>query len=154
LGCFVSLIAVSSIVVVGCLGQVVLELSAIGSVLALDAEFELALLRAKHDRLALHAPDHVEGRLGLAAQGHLQQVLLDARLDRLAQLALDLEVAVRGAEPPDALVRPPVVVVFDPESDPLPRRLEALELRAREEFLPDALPEALDLAQGHGMLRP
>ena len=49
---------------------------------------------------------------------------------------------------------PPVVVVFHPESNPLAGRLKAVELYALQELLPDGFPEAFDLAQGHGMMRP
>jgi len=119
-----------------------------------DTEFEFALLGAEDDRLAIHAADHVEGLTGFAAQGQFQKVFLNARLDGLAQRRLDLEEAVGRAEPFDALMRPLVVVVADPEFDPFLRRLEAVELGAGQEVLPDRRPEALDLAQRHGMLRP
>jgi len=51
-------------------------------------------------------------------------------------------------------MRPPVVVVLHPEPNPLPGRLKAVELRSLQELLPDGLPEAFDLAQRHGMMRP
>lgn len=119
----------------------------------LDAQFEFALLGAEHDRLALHPAHHVEGRDGSAPQGHLQHVLADALLEGLAQLVLDLEEAVGRTEPAEPLVGPLVVVVLDPEPDPRPGRLEVLELGPPEELPPDAPPEALDLAEGHGVLR-
>jgi hypothetical protein len=119
-----------------------------------DRELEFALFGPENDGLSLHAADHVEGSLGLPAQGHLQHVVLDARLDGLAQLGGDLKVAVRRTQAFDALVGPLVVVVLDPEPDPFPGRLEALKLSAGEELAPDRFPEALDLAQGHGMVRP
>ncbi|HWT82769.1 MAG TPA: hypothetical protein VN648_28640, partial [Candidatus Methylomirabilis sp.] len=119
-----------------------------------DGEFEFAFFGPQNDGLPFHAADHVEGSLGLAAQGHLEQVVLHASLHGFAQLAGDFKVAVRRAEAFDALVGPLVVVVFDPEPDPFPGRLEALELGAGQELLTDALPEALDLAQGHGVMRP
>jgi hypothetical protein len=118
-----------------------------------DTEFEFALLGAEHDRLAVHPPDHVEGRLGFAAQGQFQEVFLNARLDGFAQVMLDLEEAVRRAQALDALMRPLVVVIFDPEFDALAGGLEALELGADQEVLPEGGPETLDLAEGHGMLR-
>ena len=118
-----------------------------------DTEFEFALLGAEHDRLAVHPPDHVEGRLGFAAQGQLQEVFLDALFNGGAQLGLDLEEAIRRTQAFNALMRPLVVVVFDPEFDPLPGGVEAVELGADQEVLPDGGPEAFDLAQGHGMLR-
>jgi hypothetical protein len=48
---------------------------------------------------------------------------------------------------------PPVVVVLHPQPNPLAGRLEAVELGALQELLPDGFPEAFDLAQGHGMMR-
>jgi hypothetical protein len=42
-----------------------------------DGEFEFSFFGPKDDRLPFHAADHVEGSLGLTAQGHLQQVVLD-----------------------------------------------------------------------------
>lgn len=95
-----------------------------------DTEFEFALFGAEHDRLAVHAPDHVEGRLRLAAQGQLQEVFLDASLDGFAQIMLDLEEAVRRAEALDALMRSLVVVILDPEFDALAGGVEAVELGA------------------------
>jgi hypothetical protein len=118
-----------------------------------DTEFEFAFFGAEHDRLAVHPPDHVEGRLGFAPQGQLQEVLLNAGFHGAAQLRLDLEEAVRRTETFNALMRSLVVVVFDPEFDPLAGGVEAVELGADQEVLPDRGPEALDLAEGHGMLR-
>ena len=119
-----------------------------------DRKFEFSFFGPEDDGLTFHAADHVEGRLGLAAQGQLQQVFLDAHFDGFAQLSSDFEEAVRRAKTFDALVWPLVVIVFDPEPDPFPGRLETLELGAGEELLPDAFPEALDLAQGHRVVRP
>ena len=116
-------------------------------------EFEFAFFRAQDDRLAFHPPDHVEGRARFSAQGHLQEIVLDPGLEGLAQLGLDFEKAVRRAKAANALVGPLVIVVLDPELDALARVLERIELRAHQEVLPDRGPEALDLAQGHGMLR-
>lgn len=117
-------------------------------------EFEFAFLGAQDDRLAFHAADHVKRSARLAAQGHLEDVFLDARLHGLAQLGLDLKEAVRRAKAFDALMRPLVIVILNPELDALARRFKTLELSALKELLPDGRPEALDLAQGHGMVRP
>ena len=95
-----------------------------------DTEFEFALLGAEHDGLTVHPADHVEGRLRFAAQGQLQEVVLNAGFDGLAQLRLNLEEAIRRTEAFNALMRPLVVIVFDPEFDPLPGGLEAVELGA------------------------
>jgi hypothetical protein len=66
-------------------------------ILPVHRQAQLALLRPENHRLAFHPAHHVKRRLGLAAQGHLQGILLDPRLDRLLQLALDLEITVRRA---------------------------------------------------------
>jgi hypothetical protein len=65
----------------------------------------------------------------------------------------DLEEAVGGAKAADTLVRPFVIIIFDPEGTSLDGLLEAVELRPLEELSQDRLPEALDLAQRHGMVR-
>jgi hypothetical protein len=119
-----------------------------------DREFEFALFGPQDHRLTFHAANHVEGGLGCSAQGQLQQVVLDARLDGLAQRRGDFKEAVGRAQTFDALVGPLVVVVADPEADAFPGRIETLKLGAAEELLPDRFPEALDLAQGHGMVGP
>lgn len=92
--------------------------------------------------------------MGFAAQGQLQQVFLNACFDGFAQLGLDLEEAVRRAKPFNALIGPLVVVVFDPELDPFSSRFETVELGPHQKLLPEGGPEPLDLAQGHGMVRP
>ena len=119
-----------------------------------DREFEFSFFGPKNDRLPFHAADHVEGSFGLAAQGHLQQVFLDPCLDGFAQLGGDLKEAVRGAETFDALMRPLVIIIFDPEADSLPGRFEAVELSPGKKLLPDRFPEAFDFSQSHGMMRP
>jgi hypothetical protein len=119
-----------------------------------DTEFEFALLGTEHDRLAVHPPDHVEGRLGFATQGKFEEVFLHAGFERFAQLRLDLEEPVGGAHALDALMRALVVVILDPELDALAGGLERVELGADEEVLPDGGPEALDLAERHRVMGP
>ena len=119
-----------------------------------DRHHELPLRGLHHHRLPVDPPDHVERPPRLAAQGQLHQVVLDAALDHLAQVAADLEEAVCRAHAPDTLVRAPVVVVLHPQRDPLLRLLEAVELRAPEELVVDVLPEPLDLAERHRVVRP
>jgi hypothetical protein len=48
----------------------------------------------------------------------------------------------------------PVVIVLHPQAHPFAGRLETVKLCALEKLLPDGLPEALDFAQGHGMMGP
>jgi hypothetical protein len=118
-----------------------------------DGEFEFTFFGPEDDGLPFHAADHVEGSLGLTAQRHLQQVFLDAGLDGFAQLGGDLEEAIGRAQTFNALMRPLVIVIFDPVTNAFPGRLEAVELSAGKELLPDGLPEPFDLAEGHGMMR-
>jgi hypothetical protein len=119
-----------------------------------DREFEFSFFGPEDDGLAFHAADHVEGRFGFSAQSHFQQVFFNAGFNGLAQLRGDFKEAVRRTKSFDALMRPLVIVILDPEPDALARRIEALELSAGEELLPDGFPEALDFAQRHGMMRP
>ena len=116
-------------------------------------DHQLALHRLHRHRLVVHPPDHVERTLRPAAQRRLQQVLLDPPLDHLAQVVADLEEPVRRAQPPDPLVRTAQVVVLHPQPNPLLRLLEAVELRPAQELAVDVLPEPLDLAQRHRMVR-
>jgi hypothetical protein len=102
-----------------------------------DREFEFSFFGPQDHRLAFHAADHVEGSLGLSAQGQFQEVVLDAGLEGLAQLGGDFEITVRRAESFDTLVGPFVIVVFDPEFNALASRVETLELGASQELLPD-----------------
>ena len=74
-------------------------------------------------------------------------------LDDLAQLLGDSKEAIGRTQAVQRLMRPTVVVVLHPESNPLPGRLEAVELGALQKLLPDGFPEAFDLAQGHGVMR-
>jgi hypothetical protein len=119
-----------------------------------DGEFEFSFFGPEDHRLPFHAADHVEGGFGFTAQRQFEEVLFDAGLDGLAELGGNFKEAVGRAQAFNALVGPLVVVILDPEANALARRLEALELRAGEELLPDRFPEPLDLAQGHGMMRP
>jgi hypothetical protein len=79
---------------------------------------------------------------------------LHAALDDLAQLLGNRKEAIGRTQPLQGLMGPPVVVVLHPQPNSLARRLEAVELGAHQKLLPDGFPEAFDLAQGHGMMRP
>jgi hypothetical protein len=46
-----------------------------------------------------------------------------------------------------------MVVVFDPQLDALAGLIKAIELGTRQELPPDAGPEALNLAEGHRVMR-
>jgi len=78
---------------------------------------------------------------------------LHAALDDLAQLLGNGKEAIGRTQPLQGLMWPPVVVVLHPQPHPFAGRIEAVKLRSLQELLPDGLPEAFDLAQGHGMMR-
>jgi hypothetical protein len=122
--------------------------------IALDQHLHLPLLGPDDHRLLAHPPHHVERRAWLPSQGQFERILLDASLDDLPELLGNGEKAIGRTQPLQGLVGPLVVVVLHPQAHPLARRLEAVELRPHQELFPDRLPEAFDLAQRHGMMRP
>ena len=121
--------------------------------LAIDEHLHLALLGTNDHGLLAHPPHHVERTARLPSQRQFQHVLLNAALDDLAQFLGNGKEAIGRTQPLQGLMGPPVVVVLHPQPHPLAGRLEAVKLRAHQELLPDGLPEAFDLAQGHGMMR-
>jgi hypothetical protein len=121
---------------------------------AVDEHLHAALLRPDHHRLLAQPPPHGERRARFPAERELQHVLLDAALDPLLELLGNGKEAVGRTQPLQGRGGPPVVVVLHPEPHPLGSRLEAVELRALQELLPDPLPEAFDLAQRHGVVGP
>jgi hypothetical protein len=122
--------------------------------LAVNEHPDFALLRPDHHRLAAHTTHHVEGIHRAAPQGQLEGVIGNPLLDGLSQLVGDLEEPVGRTKPPDPLVRPLVVVILHPQRGALHRLLEAVELCALQKLPQDRLPEALDLAERHGVMRP
>ncbi|HSM89271.1 MAG TPA: hypothetical protein VLT56_04550 [Desulfobacterales bacterium] len=124
------------------------------TVLAIKQHPDLTLLGTDHNRLAAHATHHVKGVHRPAAKGELERILLKPLLDCLLQLVGDLEEPVRGTKPPDPLVGPLVVVILDPQGGALHRLLEAVKLRSLQELPQQRLPEPLDLAEGHRVVRP
>jgi len=107
-----------------------------------------------HDqRLIGHPADQVERRRRLAVQGQFLEVVLKAGFHDLAQFLADLEETVRGTQAVDPLMGAAMVVPADPQRDPFPGRLEALQRRPVEELALEVLPETLDLAQSHGVMR-
>jgi hypothetical protein len=122
--------------------------------LAIKQHPDLTLLGPDHNRLAAHAPHHVEGVHRPAAKGEFECILLKPLLNRLLQLVGDLEEPVRGTKPPDPLVGPLVVVILDPQGGAFHGLLEAVKLRPLQELPQQRLPEPLDLAEGHRVVRP
>jgi len=141
-------------VLTGASFQIVADRLARPRLRAVDEHLHLTLLGPDHHRLLAQPPHHVERRARFPAERKLQHVLLDAALDHLPELLGNGKEAVGRTQPLQGLMGPPVIVVLHPEPHPLGSRLEAVELRALQELLPDGLPKALDLAQGHGVVRP
>lgn len=133
--------------------QVIADRLARRGLLAVDAQLHAALLGLDHDRLLAEPAHHVERLLGFAAEGEFQDVGLDPALDDLPEFLGDAEEAIGGTETVEALVRAAMIVMLHPQPDPLAGGLEAVELGAGEELLPDRLPEALDLPQRHRVVR-
>jgi len=115
---------------------------------------DLALLGPDHHRLAAHAPHHVRRVHRAASQGKLEGVFRDPLFDGLSQIGGDLEEPVGGTQSPDPLVGPLVVVILYPQGGTFHRLLEAPKLRPLEELPQQGLPEALDLAKRHRVMRP
>jgi hypothetical protein len=122
--------------------------------LAIDEHLHFTLLGTNDHGLLAHPPHHVEGTVRLPPQRQFQHVLLDAALDDLAQFLGDGKEPIGRTQPLQGLVRPLVVVVLHPQPHPLAGGLEAVKLRAHQKLLPDGLPEAFDLPQGHRMMGP
>lgn len=120
---------------------------------AVQHHFELTFFNLHHHRLLTHPAHHVERRVLLAPQRQLQNVRLDALLDRHTQWLLDAEEPVGRAQTIETLMRALVVVILHPQAHALPRLLEGGELGAAEELIPDRFPEPLDFAQRHRVMR-
>src|SRR6202007_2053800 len=83
-----------------------------------------------------------------------QRVLGHLRLDARTPLTRGAKEPVGGGEPFEPLMRTLEVVVLDIERHSALAVLEVGEHRAREQLLPQRLPEPLDLAAGLRMMRP
>jgi len=121
---------------------------------AINQHLYLALLGTNDHRLFAHPSHHVEGTARLPSQRQFQHVVLNAALDDLPQFLGNGKEPIGRTQPVQGLMGPPVVVVLHPPPHALPGRLEAVKLCSLQELLPDGFPEAFDLAQGHGMMRP
>jgi hypothetical protein len=120
---------------------------------AVDQHFYLALFRADHHGLSAHPTDHIKRIHRTTPKRKLQHVFRHALFQRLFQVVGDLEKPVGRAQSADALVGALVVVILHPEGGALLGLLEAVELDALQKLVEDRLPEPLDLAKGHGMMR-
>ena len=83
------------------------------------AELELSLFGLEDDGLIFHPTDHVEGSPRLTPEGQFEEVILNALFQGFLEIGLDLKEPIRRTKSADALVGSPMVVVFDPEFDPI-----------------------------------
>ena len=104
--------------------------------------------------LVAESADQVKWFLRGLFLGQPQGVGLDLRLDRGADLRRRAKKAVGGDTAVDALVRTLEVVVLDEEVESSKAVGEIGEDRLAKKLLPERLPEAFDLAERFGMLRP
>ena len=95
----------------------------------------------------------IKRRLRLLAQGKPQCVLLASLPCGLLDVLGQAVEPVRGTGTADTLMRSLVVVVGDPMSNPLACVRKGGKKGFLQELLPERLPEPLDLAQCHRMLR-
>jgi hypothetical protein len=122
--------------------------------LSVNEHPDFALLRPDHHRLTTHAAHHVKGIHGPTAKRELERIFLKPLFDRLPKLVGDLKEPIGRTQSPDALVRPLVVVVLNPQRGAFHRLFEAVKLRPLQELPQDRLPEPLNFAQRHRVVRP
>jgi hypothetical protein len=114
-----------------------------------------AALGGGNRQLAVAEPaDQIEWLARRLLVGEPRGVVGNALLDRRAHLGCRLEEAVGGHEPSERLVGALEIVGVDEESEPARAVREVGKHRARQEFVPQGLPEALDLAERLRVLRP
>lgn len=89
---------------------------------------DLSFFRVDHHGLIPHPAHHVKRLTGFPPQGRFQYILRYPPFDDLAQRYLDLVKPVRRTEATDSLMRAPVIVVFDPERQPVPGIIKTVEL--------------------------
>jgi hypothetical protein len=123
---------------------------------ALAANVDFEPCRAGGDRQVLVAElaDHVKGFARRLVEREPQLVLRNRTLDFSAHVSGRLEESVCGHETVEGLMRTLEVVMADVVLEPPLRVDDVREDRAAEKFVPQRLPETLDLAERLRMLRP
>ena len=124
-----------------------------GGLVGADADLEACAARVDRQIVLAQPPDQVERRLrGLLAR-ESQRVRRHRRLDCAAHRGGRPEVPIRRRQPLERLVRPLEVVVLHIQRHPSLAVREVREHRARQQLLPQRLPEPLDLAAGLRVVR-
>jgi hypothetical protein len=125
-----------------------------GGVLISDSNAQRRGARADRQRLVSELSGQVKRLHQRLLARQTQRVLGHLRLDRRSYGRGGSEEPVGRGEPCQCLVRPVEVVVLDEQVHPPLTVLEVGEHRAREQLLPQRLPEPLDLPAGLRMVRP
>jgi hypothetical protein len=120
--------------------------------LTVDQHTHLALFRPDHHGLIPHAAHHVKRVHRPAPQGQFKGVVLHTLFQGALQIVGDLKEPIGRTKSADALMRSFVIVVLHPVRTALHRLIKAAKLGTHKKLRLDAFPEALDLAQGHGMM--
>jgi hypothetical protein len=124
-----------------------------GQLLPVHPHTHAFVFRGDDHALFTHAAHHVERLKRFAPPCQLLHVGRHAPFDGHPHLLLDFEEPVGGAKTIQALVGPLVIVVLHPPGDPFTRLLEGFKTGLGQELILECLPEPLDLAQRHGMMR-
>jgi hypothetical protein len=111
---------------------------------------------ARRDRqILISEPAHeVEGLLRWTLERQPRRVLGHGLLHHRPHLRRQPEEAICGRQPLDALVRSLEIVAVDEDPQPAVAVREVSKHRARQKFVPQRLPEALDFPQRLRVLRP
>jgi hypothetical protein len=123
-------------------------------VLVPDSHAQRRRARADRQRLISKLTCQIERLHRRLFARQAQRILGHLRLDRRAHRGRSPEEPIRRRQPIKCLVRPVEVVVLDEQVHPPLAVLEVGEHRAREQLLPQRLPEPLDLSAGLRMMRP
>jgi hypothetical protein len=112
------------------------------------------IARGSDGHVAISQPAHEVKRFARGLlEREAQRVRSHRLLDGIAHLWRRAEESVRGHEPGKPLVRPPEVIGLHEELEATFAVGEVGKDGAREEFVPQRLPEALHFAQRHWVLR-
>jgi hypothetical protein len=115
---------------------------------------EPTLVRRDREVAIAELADEVEGFAGRPLVRHPHRVVRHALLDHRTHLRCGPEEAVGRDQTLDPLMRTVKVVPIDEEPKPPVAIREVGKHRLAQEFVPERLPEALDLAERLRMLRP
>jgi len=118
-----------------------------------DLDLDILALADDANICPTELTQQIQRPLRFPAQGQATAVLMAALLRRLLDVLGHTIEAVSGTRTIDPLVGTLVVVVADPVIQPLTGVGERSEHRLFEELAPHCLPEPLDLAQCHRVMR-